>query len=162
MEFSKELIRINEILELKVELFKKYEEITDLLIDFDIDTSKSLFKEREKTLNKIKKLNLEFKDICDNLSIGEEIRDATYNRVNWNDCSDEYSSIFKLGQDIIGCISRVRRKEPSIVENVEKQKEKILEDIKKQKNSVEAKSSKYYRATQPMGAQNFKVLDSKL
>lgn len=162
MEFSRELIRVNEILEQKLDLFKKYEEITDLLINFNIDTSEDLIKSREKTLNKIKKLNLEYKDICDSISIGEKVRDATYNRLNWNECPKEYQSIFKLGQDIIGCISRVRRKEPSIVENVEVQKDKILEDIKKQNTSADAKTRKYYKAAQPMGGQNYKVLDSKL
>lgn len=162
MENNKVIKRISEILDEKIQLFAKYEEVTDLLVKFDVDTAEDLVKKREKISKPIMKLNLETKELCDNSPIGDEIREAMYNKVDWSNCKPEYQEIFKKGQEVSSFISRVRRKEPGIVEAVNKAKETITEQIKKQNKGAMGKSAKYYRSTQPMGSEKFKVLDSKL
>lgn len=162
MENNKVITRISEILDEKVILFAKYEEVTDLLVKFDVDTAEDLVNKREKISKSIMKLNQETKEICDNSPIGEEIREAMYSKVDWSNCKLEYQPIFKKGQEVAAIISRLRRKDSTIVESVNKAKETITERIKKQNKGVMGKSAKYYRSTQPMGSEKFKLLDSKM
>lgn len=159
---NNEIIRIEEILNEKIALFINYEEITDFLVKFDPDKAEDLIKQREKISNSIKKLNCEIKEICDNSPIGENIRDAMYNKIDWNKCESEFQNIYKNGQEIIACISRLKRKETSIKESIDVTKEKILGEIKKQNTGAMGNTAKYYRSTNPMGGQKFKLLDSKL
>ncbi len=162
MEYKNEIVRINEILEEKKVLFNKFEEVTEMLIDFDVDSSETLVRKRDKLINSMDKLNLEFKEICDNIPIGNEIRDAVNNKVDWSNCKKEYQTIFKSGQDLITIFSRIKRKGEIVVTNINAQKDNVLEQIKKQNSSGDAKTAKYYNSTQPMGVQNYKLLDSKL
>lgn len=157
--------QINQIIQILTEknvLFSQYEEVTDLLVKFDPDKAEDLVNEREQISNKIKKINQEIKSICDSSERGGDIRSAMYNKMNWSDCTEEYQPIFKLGQDITACISRLRRKEITIKEKAEFTIETIKEQIKKQNTGGLGKSAKYYRSTNPMGDQKFKLLNTKL
>lgn len=162
MEFKNELIRLNDILENKKVAYCKFEELTDMLSNFDVDQAESIVRKRERVINTVKKLNREFREICDIIPIGQEIKDAVNNTVDWSDCKKEYQTLFQSGQDITATFSRIKRKEVTIVANIEVEKEKVLNEIKKQNNSAGAKTVKYYKAAQPMGADNFKILNSKL
>lgn len=159
MKQTKQLIGL---LEEKNRLFTQYEEITDSIVKFNADKVEGLVKEREKISKLIKKVNVQIKFMCDDSTDGQNMRDAMYNKINWSDCVGDYKDIFKIGQDIGACISRIKRKDLSIVESVGVEKDNILKQIKKLKNSGEAKSVKYYRSTNPMGDTKYKILDSKL
>lgn len=162
MTQTKEIAQITECLQEKNRLFAQYEEVTDQLVKFDAEKAEDLVDERDKISELVKKVNREIKNICDNASNGQELRDAMYNKVNWSNCSEEYQNIFKLGQETTACVSRIQRKDKAIVEYAETAKESIKEALKKQNAGGMAKAAKYHRSTNPMGDQKFKKLDSKL
>lgn len=162
MKQSNETIQIIELLKEKNRLFVQYEEATDLLVKFDPEKAEDYVNKRDKIASSIKDLNEKIKTICDTSQDGDDIRDAMYNKIKWSECSEEYQPIFKNGQDLISAISRIKRKNITIVERVEGVKDTIKEQIKKQNTGGMGKSAKYYRSTNPMGDQKFKILNTKL
>lgn len=162
MERAKEISQIIELVKAKNVLFQQYEEVTDMLLNLDPDVAESQVKDREKIGNKIQKINEEITNICTNSSCGEEIREAIINKTNWSNCPADLKPVFESGQETMAFMSRIKRKNAQIIEIATETKDSIMVKIKKQNTGVMGKSAKYYRATNPMGEQNFKVLDSKL
>ncbi len=135
-----------ELLELKKQLFLKYEQASIALTYSDIEQMEFIVDEREQLKEEIDQIDVKINQSAIAGQYGEAVWKAIKNQLNRSEVVSELLPLFDKGQEIFAAVNRIMQMEPLIIKHIE-ETQKELEQKIKSSNSI-PKIKKYFDTIQ--------------
>lgn len=121
------------LLDEKKELFLRYRQATEGLLECTVDSAEQYITEREMLANEIDAKNEEIARVCADVPAAELLLGAAHARVDFDQIPNEYHCVFYGGQGVRSVISQIMESEKRAAERLQHLRSQALQGVKQNK-----------------------------